>query len=79
MEKLIGQDAKLIEKFLDGMYGGKVTGRDGGKGKFMTPEEGVDLGVMREGAVGRNPFFEEEVSDAFLSLSSPFPGDLYLD
>jgi len=47
-----------VEKFLNGMYGGRTSSRR----KFMVPEKGVDLDVMRSDEVGKTPFFEEKVS-----------------
>ena len=58
MEKFIGDDRAKVEKFLNGMYGGRTSSRR----KFMVPEKGVDLDVMRSDEVGKTPFFEEEVS-----------------
>lgn len=58
MEKTIGDDKKMVEKFLRGMYGGKTSsGR-----KFLTPEEGVNLSVMKEDDVAMTPLLNEEVS-----------------
>ena len=54
----MGDDKGLVEKFLNGMYGGRTSSRR----KFMVPEKGVDLDVMREDEVGKTPFFEEKVS-----------------
>jgi hypothetical protein len=61
MERLIGDDEMLVEKFLNGMYGGRTSSRR----KFMTPEKGVDLGIMRDDEIAKNPFFEDEVSWSF--------------
>ena len=58
MEGFIGEDRGLVEKFLNGMYGGRTSSRR----KFMVPEKGVDLDVMRSDEVGKTPFFEEKVS-----------------
>jgi soluble epoxide hydrolase/lipid-phosphate phosphatase len=71
MEKLIGSDEKLVEKFLNGMYGGRTSSRR----KFMTPEKGVDLGIMRDDEIAKNPFFEDEVSGSF-NHSFAFPNQL---
>ena len=57
MEEFIGKDEKLVRKFLEGMYGGRV---EKGK-KFMSPEKGVNLEVLGKGEVGKSPFFEEKV------------------
>lgn len=57
MEGFMGDDRGLVEKFLNGMYGGRTSSRR----KFMVPEKGVDLDVMREDEVGKTPFFEEKV------------------
>ena len=66
MEEFIGRDRGLVEKFLNGMYGGRTSSRR----KFMVPERGVDLDVMKNDEVGKTPFFEDEVSeDPFLSSS----------
>ena len=58
MEKFIGGDEKMVEKFLNGMYGGRTSSRR----KFMVPEKGVDLDVLGNDEVGKTPFFEDEVS-----------------
>lgn len=58
MEGFIGDDRGLVEKFLNGMYGGRTSSRR----KFMVPEKGVDLDVMRGDEVGKTPFFEDKVS-----------------
>lgn len=75
MEKVIGDDEKLVEKFLNGMYGGRTSSRR----KFMTPEKGIDLGVMKDDEVGKNPFFEDKVSDiltaSFLLFSTSSTND----
>jgi soluble epoxide hydrolase/lipid-phosphate phosphatase len=71
MERLIGNDEKLVEKFLNGMYGGRTSSRR----KFMTPERGVDLGIMRDDEIARNPFFEDEVSWSFTYVFA-FPEQL---
>lgn len=57
MEKAIGDDEKLAEKFFNGMYGGRTSSRR----KFMSPEKGIDLGVLRGDEIGKTPFFEEKV------------------
>lgn len=61
MEKTIGGERKMVEKFLRGMYGGKTSsGR-----KFLTPEKGVNLDVMREDEVAMTPLLNEEVMPCF--------------
>lgn len=62
MERFVGEDKALVEKFLNGMYGGRTSSRR----KFMVPESGVDLGIMGEDVVGKTPLFEEEVSGVLL-------------
>ena len=65
VEGVIGGDRGRVERFLNGMYGGRTSGRR----KFMVPEKGVDLELLRgEEEVGRSPFFEEEVSCCLLSF-----------
>jgi hypothetical protein len=58
MEGVIGGDRAKVEKFLNGMYGGRTSSRR----KFMVPEKGVDLDVLENDQVGKTPFFEERVS-----------------
>lgn len=58
MEGVVAEREELVGKFLRGMYGGRTErGRP-----FMTPERGVDLGVLREGEVGGSPLLDESVS-----------------
>jgi hypothetical protein len=57
MEGMIGPDKGKVEKFLNGMYGGRTSSRR----KFMVPEKGVDLDVLRGDEVGKTPFFDEKV------------------
>jgi hypothetical protein len=57
MEQFVGGDKGKVEKFLNGMYGGRTSSRR----KFMVPEKGVDLDVMRDDEVGKTPFFDKEV------------------
>jgi soluble epoxide hydrolase/lipid-phosphate phosphatase len=40
------------------MYGGRTSSRR----KFMTPENGINLDVMKDDEVGKTPFFDDEVS-----------------
>jgi soluble epoxide hydrolase/lipid-phosphate phosphatase len=58
MEGVIVGDKGKVEKFLNGMYGGRTSSRR----KFMVPEKGVDLDVLENDEVGKTPFFEEDVS-----------------
>jgi soluble epoxide hydrolase/lipid-phosphate phosphatase len=57
MERVIGDDRELVAKFLRGMYGGRTSSRR----KFMTPENGINLDVMKDDEVGKTPFFDDEV------------------
>lgn len=66
MEGVIGDDRELVAKFLRGMYGGRTSSRR----KFMTPEKGINLDVMREDEVGKTPFFDDEVSLLTLSTTT---------
>jgi len=59
MEGVIGGDRGKVEKFLNGMYGGRASSRR----KFMVPEKGVDLDVLRGDEVGKTPFFDEQVRE----------------
>jgi hypothetical protein len=53
------------------MYGGRTSSRR----KFMTPEKGVDLGVMKDDEIAKNPFFEDEVSGSS-NFAFAFPDQL---
>ena len=68
MERVIGDDRELVAKFLRGMYGGRTSSRR----KFMTPENGINLDVMKDDEIGKTPFFDDEVSllDLVSTLSS---------
>lgn len=56
MESAIGSDEKLVEKFLNGMYGGRTSSG----GVFMTPEKGINLGILKDDQVGKTPLLDEE-------------------
>lgn len=55
LEGVVGRDEGRLRRFLLGMFGGRT-----GSGRvFMTPERGVDLGVLEE-EVGMTPLLDEE-------------------
>ena len=58
MERVIGDDRELVAKFLRGMYGGRTSSRR----KFMTPEKGINLDVLKNDEIGKTSYFNEEVS-----------------
>jgi hypothetical protein len=68
MERVIGDDRELVAKFLRGMYGGRTSSRR----KFMTPENGINLDVMKDDEVGKTPFFDDEVSSLALVSTISF-------
>ncbi|GAB7327954.1 hypothetical protein MBLNU13_g11720t1 [Cladosporium sp. NU13] len=77
MEGFMGDDRGLVEKFLNGMYGGRTSSRR----KFMVPEKGVDLDVLRGDEIGKTPFFEEKelafYTDAFYRNNLAGPMNWY--
>jgi len=58
MERVVGDDRELVAKFLRGMYGGRTSSRR----KFMTPEQGINLDVLKNDDIGKTSYFNDEVS-----------------
>ena len=57
VEKCLGRDESRIRRFLNGAYGGKPeSGRP-----FMSPQKGVDLGLVEGEEVGKTPLLDDEV------------------
>ena len=65
------KDERTMRNFLLGAYGGRPkSGR-----KFMTPEEGVFLDVVRDDEFGKSPLLSDEVG---FSRPPPFPARVKL-
>ncbi|KAF2768134.1 alpha/beta-hydrolase [Teratosphaeria nubilosa] len=56
------RERRMVRRFLCGLYGGKV----GSGRRFMTPERGVDLDVLRGEEVGMTPLMSEEELDFYV-------------
>ncbi|KAI7230267.1 alpha/beta-hydrolase [Hortaea werneckii] len=62
VEKCLGRDEGRIRRFLNGAYGGKPeSGRP-----FMSPQQGVDLGLVEKEEVGKTPLLDDEEIDFYV-------------
>lgn len=68
IEKAVGRDEGKVRKLLMGLYGGKPAS---GKA-FMTPEKGVDLGMLEDGEeIKMTPLLDQQVCFHLALAHSP--------